>query len=88
MDDSEYRQQRFASFGSIHRTLNHILVGDRIWIARFERRASVITALDEILYDELSAWWQARQAEDEKTLSFVHQLDRDDRLHEQPRRVL
>ncbi len=77
MDDSEYRQQRFASFGSIHRTLNHILVGDRIWMARFERRPSGITALDEILYHELPDWWRARQAEDEKILSFVDQLDDD-----------
>ena len=30
----EYRKPRPAFFGSIHATLNHLLVVDRIWLAR------------------------------------------------------
>ena len=30
--DEAYFADRKAFFGSIHRTLNHILVGDRIWL--------------------------------------------------------
>ncbi len=30
LDDREYRKERLGSFQSIHRTLNHLLVGDRI----------------------------------------------------------
>jgi uncharacterized damage-inducible protein DinB len=33
--DADDRAERGATFGSVHRTLNHILVGDRIWMRRF-----------------------------------------------------
>ena len=35
LTDAEYKQDRGAFFGSIHRTLNHVLVGDRVWLGRF-----------------------------------------------------
>ncbi len=35
MTDAERKQDRGAFFGSIHRTLNHILWADRVWISRF-----------------------------------------------------
>jgi uncharacterized damage-inducible protein DinB len=35
LDDSEYRRQRRGSFGSVHGLLNHILLGDKIWMSRF-----------------------------------------------------
>ena len=35
MTDEERRADRGAFFGSIHRTLDHILWGDEAWIARF-----------------------------------------------------
>jgi uncharacterized damage-inducible protein DinB len=35
MTDSERKQDRKAFFGSIHGTLNHLLVGDKIWMSRF-----------------------------------------------------
>ncbi len=38
LSESAYLQPRAAFFGGIHGTLNHILVGDRIWFARFEGR--------------------------------------------------
>ena len=34
LSDADYRLDRRAFFGSIHRTLNHILVTDRIWLSR------------------------------------------------------
>ncbi len=33
--DEERRRERGAFFGSIHRTLNHLLWGDRAWLSRF-----------------------------------------------------
>ncbi|MBW7998541.1 MAG: hypothetical protein FVQ81_18600 [Candidatus Glassbacteria bacterium] len=36
LDDSARKEERPAFFSSIHGALNHILVGDRIWMARFE----------------------------------------------------
>ena len=34
LPDADYRANRGAFFGSLHGTLNHILVGDRIWWPR------------------------------------------------------
>ena len=36
LSDEERTKDRGAFFGSIHGTLSHILVGDRIWMTRFE----------------------------------------------------
>ena len=35
LSDEERKRDRGAFFGSIHRTLHHILVGDRVWLGRF-----------------------------------------------------
>lgn len=35
LDDAARRADRKAFFGSIHRTLDHLLWGDRIWMSRF-----------------------------------------------------
>jgi uncharacterized damage-inducible protein DinB len=35
LSDAERRRERGAFFGSIHKTLNHLLWGDRIWMHRF-----------------------------------------------------
>ena len=33
--DADYRADRGVFFKSLHGTLNHLLVGDRIWMQRF-----------------------------------------------------
>jgi uncharacterized damage-inducible protein DinB len=35
LDDAQRKQDRGAFFGSIHGTLNHLLVGDTAWMNRF-----------------------------------------------------
>jgi uncharacterized damage-inducible protein DinB len=35
LSDEARRQERGAFFGSIHKTLSHLLWGDRIWMSRF-----------------------------------------------------
>lgn len=35
LTDEERRRERGAFFGSIHKTLGHLLWGDRIWMSRF-----------------------------------------------------
>lgn len=64
LDDSERQQIRPAFFKSIHGTLNHILVGDRIWLGRFEGKNVPIGGLDAILYHDFTALHIARIAED------------------------
>ncbi len=75
LDDREYRKDRLGSFRSIHRTLNHLLVGDRIWMSRFEGAEPASYRLGEILYDDFKGLWQARQAEDDRILSFLGGMD-------------
>ena len=74
LDDGERRQDRGAFFRSIHGTLNHILVGDRIWMARFEGRNEPSTGLDRILHDDFAELTGARIAEDERIEAFFGQL--------------
>src|SRR5260370_12827111 len=62
---------RAAFFGSIHGTPNHLLVGDRVWLARIERKPRVKVTLDQILYGDLVALRVARQAEDEHLVNVV-----------------
>ena len=50
--DTDYRANRGAFFKSLHGTLNHLLVGDRIWMRRFTGRGDVPSSLDVILYDD------------------------------------
>ena len=76
LDDAEYRRDRKAFFGSIHNTLNHLLVVDRLWIARLMGyEPEGITSLKQILYDEFDELRTARVAEDQKLLDFVSELD-------------
>ena len=72
--DADYRADRGAFFGSLHGTLNHLLVGDRIWMGRFSGQASGHTRLDEIAYDTLPALAAARRDEDERIIAYVDTL--------------
>src|ERR1700674_4088756 len=71
LSEVEYMKPRAAFFGSIHGTLNHLLVGDRVWLARLERKPRVKVTLDQILYGDLVALRVARQAEDEHLVNVV-----------------
>ncbi|MHB1216873.1 MAG: DinB family protein [Alphaproteobacteria bacterium] len=70
-----YRQDRKAFFGSIHATLNHLLVGDRIWLGRFTGTDSGIKALNEILFDDFTALRRAREKEDARIQAYVDGCD-------------
>ena len=75
LPDSELKRPRPAFFKSIHGTLNHILVGDRIWLARFAGREAASTGLDAIRYRDFGALRAARAAEDARIETFAAGLD-------------
>ncbi|MGF1609472.1 MAG: DinB family protein [Kiloniellales bacterium] len=71
LSDLERKRERPAFFGSIHATLNHIMVGDRIWLARFAGQEVPSTGLDAILYDDFEELQAARVAEDARIEAFA-----------------
>jgi uncharacterized damage-inducible protein DinB len=82
LPDDLYFADRGAFFGSIHRTLNHLLVVDRLWTGRIEGIDRGIRSLDQILYDDFASLRDARRDEDARLIDLVDRLD-DERL-EQP----
>ena len=77
LSDEERRRERGAFFGSIHKTLNHLLWGDRSWMARFTDLprpevgipGSVAVHAD---WDELKA---ERAAFDQKIIDWADKVD-------------
>jgi len=47
LDDAERKRDRGAFFGSIHDTLDHVLLGDRSWLSRIERSSMPFPSLEQ-----------------------------------------
>jgi uncharacterized damage-inducible protein DinB len=87
LDDEARKRDRGAFFGSIHGTLNHLLLGDRIWMGRFtgdsERHASrdgagnviAFRALSQELYADFAVLSAERARTDDDILAYVQALD-------------
>ena len=75
LGETEYLRERPSFFGSLHATLNHILVADRIWMGRLTGHDPGIKALNQILYGDLPGLRVAREAEDAQIIAFVDGLD-------------
>lgn len=63
-----------AAFGSVLGTLNHMLVADLIWLARFDEAPSPGLALDQRLYDRLDGLTTARTDLDQRIVAHVDGL--------------
>ena len=77
LSDEERRKRRAGSFGSIHALLNHLLLGDRIWMARFLGAGHTTPALNIVLYETFAELRHARIAEDARIESFFANLPPD-----------
>jgi uncharacterized damage-inducible protein DinB len=62
-------------FGSVHGTLNHLLVADYIWMRRFTGAGPQPERLNQILYEDFAELRTAREQEDERILKFVTSLN-------------
>jgi uncharacterized damage-inducible protein DinB len=71
---AEYRADRGAFFGSLHGTLNHLIVADRIWMRRFTGEGPIQTKLDEILFDDLGSLAAERRDQDERIIAYIEGL--------------
>jgi uncharacterized damage-inducible protein DinB len=76
--DTDYRADRGAFFGSIHGTLNHVLVGDRIWMHVFTGEGVKPRELNAILYDDVVELRAARRAEDKRIALYIAALSEGD----------
>jgi len=86
LSEADLTGDRGAFFGSVLGTLNHILVGDTLWLKRFAahpadfrsleyvRALTVPTSLDATLYPTLSALAEARYAMDDAIVRFAAEL--------------
>lgn len=74
IDDAERRRDRGAFFRSIHGTLNHLLLGDRVWMCRFTGRQYPIAPMGVDLYDDFDELCAARVAMDQEILDWTAQL--------------
>ena len=74
LSDGDFRADRGAFFKSVHGTLNHLLVADRIWMRRFTGEGDAPNRLDAILFERLDELRAARRAEDERILRYVEGL--------------
>lgn len=75
LDDAERKRDRGAFFGSIHRTLNHILWADGAWLARFEGAPYDLPAFGADLTDDFAELARRREALDTRILDWAGQLE-------------
>ena len=71
--DRERKSDRGAFFKSIDGTLNHILIGDLIWLGRFTQQPFTAT-LDQVLYGDFSELRAERERLDLKIIDWSKNL--------------
>lgn len=82
LTDAERKEDRGAFFGSIHRTFNHLLVADRIWLGRLtgaplakgELGPGGIRSLDQELHADFVALRSERSKTDDAIDAFASAL--------------
>lgn len=75
LSDTQYRSDVGVFFRSLHGTLNHLLLTDRMWLKRLTGEGDHPAALDAILYGDLRSLAMARADEDERIIRYVDSLD-------------
>jgi uncharacterized damage-inducible protein DinB len=74
LEPEEIQAPRSGFFPSIAKTLNHLVVTDRIWLGRFTADPSPHTKLDEAPYDDFAELTAAREAEDQRLIAYTKAL--------------
>jgi uncharacterized damage-inducible protein DinB len=74
LSPEEFAAPRSGFFPSLLKTLNHILVGDTVWMGRLDGTGSSIKSLDQILHTEFTVLRTARAAMDERIVAYVEAL--------------
>ncbi|TCR93003.1 DinB family protein [Rhizobium sp. BK376] len=75
LTDTEYHRDMGAFFGSLHRTLDHLMVADMMWMHRFTGSGDLPQTLGIALYETLETLDAARQRLDQRIIDWVAILD-------------
>lgn len=75
LPDAVYRQPVGVFFGSLHGTLNHLLLTDRLWLKRLTGQGEHPNKLDTILYKDRTDLTRARLIEDDRLTTVVGGYD-------------
>jgi len=71
MTDDERKRDMGAFFGSIHRTLNHLVWADATWLARFEGGTYPHAGYGTDMHDDFAALAHERAATDTAVLNWA-----------------
>ena len=74
LPDEERKRERGAFFRSIHGTLDHLLVADRLWLSRFTGTPFVVASLDQELYAAFAELKSERERTDGDITRWVDSL--------------
>jgi len=75
LSDSDYRRDVGVFFKSMHGTLNHLLVTDRMWLKRLTGEGQHPDRLDAIIHEDRARLALARTEEDDRITKFIASLD-------------
>lgn len=75
VNEAAYRRDVGAFFKSLHGTLNHLLLTDRLWMKRLTGEGDHPEQLDAIIHDDRLQLASARADEDERIIRYVTSLD-------------
>jgi uncharacterized damage-inducible protein DinB len=71
MPEEAYRRPTGVFFGSLHGTLNHLLLTDRVWLKRLTGEGDHPRRLDAILFEDRYELARARMAEDARLVRVI-----------------
>lgn len=74
LSEAERRRDMGAFFRSVHGTLNHILLADRLWMGRFLGEPFAADSLDQELHADFATLRAEREREDARIIAWVESL--------------
>ena len=75
LSELSYRLHTGVYFGSLHGTLNHLLLTDRLWLKRLTGEGDLPNDLNAILYEDRIELTKARIAEDNRMVAVTGKYD-------------
>src|SRR5262245_3232208 len=74
LPDAERKRDLGAFFKSIHGTLNHLLLADRLWLGRFTQAPFLMESLDQELYADFEELRRERERTDQQIIGWAGAL--------------